>query len=291
MRQWWVLVVPIVLAGCSGSQRSAVPQDTVLQRDARAGQLALSLERPTEAAAQYKAALIRAEARDDANAIGDYGYDLAVAQLAANKPRAALASARLTRTELARRGVAPFPALLLVEAAALYRTGAKWDADRLAMRVEAGNDPAAAARATFLRGLIADEVGNESELRAALGRLGHPSSLEERADADELVARFDTRSGRFAPAASDAAQAVELRRTAMDYRGMARGLAVEAAAVAHEGDVTEAANLYMQAGQSAAAQGDAVSARRWVHRALALDDGPALRQSARQTLAELRGSS
>jgi hypothetical protein len=291
MRQGWILVVPIVLAGCGGGQKPAAPQDTVLQRRAQAAQVALSLERPAEAAVQYKAALIRAKARDDAKAIGDYGYDLAVVQLAANEPRAALASARLTQTELARRGVAAFPALLLVEAVALYRTGAKWDADRLAMRVEAGGDPAAAARATFLRGLIADELGNEADLRAALRRLAHPSSMEERADAQELAARLDMRRGLFAAAASEAAQAVELRRTAMDYRGMARGLAVKAAAVAHEGDIAGAADLYMQAGQSAAAQGDAVSARMWVQRALALNDGPALRDAARQALAELRGRS
>ncbi len=287
MRQALLLAVAVILTGCGGRHQPATPQDTVLQREAEAGQSAFSLERPAEAAAQYKLALLRAEARDDAKAIGDYGYDLAVVQLAANQPREALASARLTQTELTRRGVAAFPALVLVEAVALYRTGARREADRLAAQVEAGGDPAAAARAAFLRGLIADEAGNEAGLEAALARLAHPVSPEERADAYELAARRDIRAGMFAPAASEAAQAVALRRSATDYRGMARGLAVQAEAVERMGDITQAADLYMRAGESAAAQGDAGSAHRWVHQAVSLDDSPALRRAARRALAEL----
>ncbi|MBV8455287.1 MAG: hypothetical protein JO122_01575 [Acetobacteraceae bacterium] len=287
MRRRLLLLVPVILTGCGGRQQPAPPQDSVLRREAEAGRAAFSLERPAEAAAQYKLALLRAEARDDAKAIGDYGYDLAVAQLAANQPREALASARQTETELARRGVAVFPALVLVEAVALYRSGASREADRLAAQVEAGGDPAAAARAAFLRGLIADEAGSEAGLAAALARLAHPVSAEERADAFELAARRDIRAGVFARAASEAAQAVALRRTAMDYRGMARGLAVQAEAIARMGDNVQAADLYMRAGESAAAQGDAGSARRWVHQAVALDDSPALRRTGRRTLAEL----
>jgi hypothetical protein len=287
MRQGLLLLVPVILTGCGGGHQPTTPPDSVLQREAEAGQTAFSLERPAEAAAQYRLALLRAEARDDAKAIGDYGYDLAVAQLAANQPREALASARMTQTELARRGVAAFSALVLVEAVALYRSGASGQADRLAARVDAGGDPAAAARAAFLRGLIADEAGNEAGLEVALARLAHPTSSEESADAYELAARRDIRAAAFAPAASEAAQAVALRRSAMDYRGMARGLAVQAEAVARMGDTTQAADLYLRAGESAAAQGDAGSARRWVHQAVALNDSPALRRAARRALAEL----
>jgi hypothetical protein len=203
MRWMLVLLVVIILAGCGGrSQPAAAPQDTVLQRHAEAAQSALSLEHPADAAAQYKAAFVQAEARDDAKAIGDYGYDLAVAQLAANQPREARASARLTQRELARRGVAAFPALVLTEAVALYRTGARAEADGLAAQVEAGSDPAAAARATFLRGLIADETGDGAGLNAALTRLAHPTSSEDRADVYELTARRDMRARLFARAAA-----------------------------------------------------------------------------------------
>ena len=95
----------------------------MLQRQTHAGQLAFELERNEEAAAQYRTALSRAQARDDPDAIGDMGYNLAVAELRANAPDKALADARATRIELERRGSKPFPALLLAEATALYRTG------------------------------------------------------------------------------------------------------------------------------------------------------------------------
>jgi hypothetical protein len=85
--------------------------DEMLQRQTHAGQLAFELERNEEAAAQYRTALSRAQARDDPDAIGDTGYNLAVAELRANAPDKALADARATRIELERRDSKPFPAL------------------------------------------------------------------------------------------------------------------------------------------------------------------------------------
>ncbi len=282
-------VASAALSGCGSTPpRPAQPQDTVLQRESEAGKLAFSLQRPSEAASQYKEALERAEARDDAGAIGDYGYDLAVADLAANRPRDALAAARKTHIELANRGVAPFPALILAEANALYRLGDIKRADGLAAAVEVGGNPSAAAGAAFLRGLIADESGDQAGLDAALARLAHPADTAESADAFELAARRDLGERKFVRAESEADRAAGLRRTDLDYRGMARALAVEAQAAAAAGDRATAADLFIQAAQSAAAQGDASSARRWLRQALVLADTPMLRQVARQALAELR---
>jgi tetratricopeptide (TPR) repeat protein len=277
-----------LLSGCGGAPAEpARPQDTVLQRASEAGNLAFTLQRPSEAASQYERALERAEARDDAAAIGDYGYDLAVADLAANRPKNALAAVRMTRIELASRGAAPFPALVLAEATALYRLGERKQADSLATDAEAGSDPAAAAGAAFLRGLIADESDDHGGLDAALARLAHPANLEESADAFELAARRDILGGMFVRAKSEAARAADLRRTCLDYRGMARARAVEGKAAEEEGDTETAANLYIQAAQSAAAQGDASSARPWLRQALALANTPTVRNLVRQTLAEL----
>lgn len=285
------LLLPVMLfaAGCGGGRPATKPQDTTLQEARLAGTEAFTLERPKEAAAQYERALARARARDDATAIGDSGYDLAVAQLAANEPNKALGSARLTRTELERRGATSFPALDLVEAAALYRLGAKQDANTLAARVEASNDPNAAARASFLRGLIADETGDVAGLNRALARLSHPASPEQAADADELAARQDLRRGQWVQAIAAAERAANARRSTLDYRGMARALSVAAAAAARAGDRQTAADLYMRAGQSAAAQGDVAIARPWLHQALALGSDPALQRAARQSLASLGG--
>jgi TPR repeat protein len=53
----------------------------------------------------------------------------------------------------------------------------------------------------------------------------------------------------------------------LDYRGMARALSVAANAELRAGNTRAAAELYMRAGQGAAAQGDAESARPWLRRA------------------------
>src|SRR5438477_8594074 len=139
----------------------------MLRRQMHAGQLAFELERNEEAAAQYRTALNRAQARDDADAIGDTGYDLAVAEMRANAPNKALADARATRIELERRGAKPFPALLLAEATALYRAGAAAEADRAAQLIQRGEDADAVAPATFLLGRIAGDRGDEAGLETA----------------------------------------------------------------------------------------------------------------------------
>jgi len=280
-------VVSALLSGCGSTPPAAQPEDTILQRDSDAAKLAFSMQRPEEAAVQYAKAFKQALARDDAGAIGDYGYDLAVANLAANKPKDALAAARLTHTELANRGIAPFPALLLAEASALYRLGDRAQADNLAANVEVGHDPAAAAGAAFLRGVIADESGNQAGVYAALARFAHPANNAESADAFDLAARRDLAARIFPRAESEADHAVDLRRIELDYRGMARALAVEAEAAADAGDRATAAKLYIRAAQSAAAQPDAGSARHWLRQALAQANTPRLRQVVRQTLAEL----
>jgi hypothetical protein len=286
----WQFALPaalLLLAGCGSKPPPDAPEDVTLRQSARAGSSAMALERPAEAVTQYQRALERARARDDAGAIGDYGYNLAVAQLAADRPRDALQTVRTTRLELARRGVASFPALDLAEATALYRLGLKQESDRVAERVAAGNDPAAATRATFLRGLIADEAGNTAGLDAALARLAQTAPGAQSADADELRARHDLRLGALEAASTEAQRAADARRSELDYRGMVRALAVAADADARSGRTQAAADLYMRAGQSAAAQGDADAARRWMRQAMNFATDPGLRQTIRQAMAAL----
>lgn len=278
----------LLVSTCGSAHKSAAPEDTMMQRDAHAADLALSLERPNEAIAQYKLALVRARARDDAVAIGDYGYDLAVAQLAANEPGAALATVRMTRAELARRGTASFAALDLAEATACYRIGDKATADRLASAVAVGSDPVAALRADFLRGLIADETNDVVGLDRAIAHLAVATLPDQQADDAELLARRDLRQGAFKSAAAQAEHAADLRRGTLDYRGMARALAMAAQAEARAGHGGVAADFYMRAGQSAAAQGDVNTARPWLQRAAQLGDDASLHEAARSALAALQ---
>jgi hypothetical protein len=221
----------------------------------------MALDRTQEAIGQYRQAFDRAVARDDYAAIGDYGYNLAVAQLIANRPKEALASIQITHVELARRGPPSFPALDLTEATADYRLRERKRSDSIAAQVEAGVDSASAAGAAFLRGLIADDRADAVGLDDAITRLGQPTSSDQQADLAELLARRDLRQGMFAVAAAKAERAADLRRDILDYRGMARALEVAADAEARAGDRAAAAALHMRAAQSAAAFGKTEPAR------------------------------
>ena len=282
----WALLLPLLLASCGGSapDTNARPTDEMLQRATRAGELAFELERNEEAAAQYRTALNRAQARDDADAIGDTGYDLALAELRANAPDKALADARATRIELERRGAKPFPALLLVEATALYRTGAAAEADREAQRIQQSEDADAVARATFLRGLIADDRADEAGLATASDALSSAKTPPFEADSAELGARLALRRGDEAQAREEAARAADLRQATLDYRGLARALAIEGATAERAGDEITAANLFLRAGRSAAAQSDKSSARVWLSRAMSLAPGRSVGRDATDLL-------
>jgi hypothetical protein len=282
----------LLLAACGGgSSKPAPPSDETLQRETTAGQQAYQMERPDQAIASYQAALTRAQARDDLKAIGDIGFNLAVAELDANDPSRALATARATEQELRRRGATPFPALLLVEATALYRSGSPAEADSLAAQVQAAGDHDTAARATFLRGVIADERGDEARLNAAARGLDKAGAPALQADAAELAARAALRRGDFEAARRSAERTVALRQQTLDYRGLARALALAGKAAARAGDAAAAADFYLRAGRSAAAQGDKPAAGAWLSQAVALAPDPTLRRTAGDLLKGLNSSS
>jgi hypothetical protein len=284
----WPLLLPALLAGCGGDPSpSGPPPDETLQRATRAGRLAYDLERPEEAVASYRTALTRAQERDDLGAIGDIGYNLAVAELGANLADRALADARATRAELERRGTKPSPALLLAEATALYRLHSVAQADALAARIAAAGDAEAAARATFLRGLIADEKNDTERLAAALRALATPTQPSLQADAAELAARLALRHGDAARARQEAVRAAQLRQDTLDYRGLARALAVAGEAARRTGDNAAAADFLLRAGRSALAQADKDSARPWLKAAIALAPKSVIAAAATDLLQKL----
>jgi hypothetical protein len=283
------LLLALLLAGCGGSSPStlAQPEDETLQRETRAGDLAFALERPEEAIARYQAALTRAQARDDVVAIGDLGYDLAVTELRADAPERALAVARETRAEFERRKLTPFPALLLAEATALYRLGRIEEADAAASRAQNGADAQTSARAIFLRGLMADQRGDSTALAAAIEALRPSDEPSLQADASELAARLALRRGDPGRARAEAEHAAALRQTAIDYRGLARALALAGESAKQSGDAAASAAFFLRAGQSAVAQHDTVSARPWLEAAVALANHQPVGDAAQALLRDL----
>jgi hypothetical protein len=283
---FWLALPLLAACGSTPPPAPPPPPDETLGRAARAGRLALELDRPAEAARLYGMALNRARERDDAAAIGDAGIGLAAAQLARPSPAAALATAREVQAELLRRN-APIPdALRLVEALALYRAGDLAGAEEVAAGIGT-EDADVALRAWFLRGLIAAARNDQAGLATARAALGTPERRAFRADARELAAAAALAEGNPAEARRLATEAATLRREGLDYRGLARALALEAEAARRQGEIRIAADLLLRAGRSAASRQEFIEARRWLQQAEALAQqarAPDIAHAARSTL-------
>jgi hypothetical protein len=262
----------MVLAACSSSPKQN-PEDETLARFEHAGAIALDQEEPSQAATQFRTALARARTRDDAQAIADTGFNLAAAELAQGRPRDAINTAHELQLELARRGMVD-PGFDLILAVALFRLHDLAGADRIAAGLTTDHDVARANAAWFLRGLIADAHNDRAGLQRAVSSL---TPAADPGDVAELQARLSHN-------AALALQAADLRRNKLDYRGMARDLAL-AAQLTPSGP--EAADLYLRAGRSAAAQGDTADARIWLGNARKLAVDIALRSDVEQALHKL----
>ena len=277
------LAILLALASCHG-QPPSPPDDEALQQAAHAGREALNFDHPNQAVTQYRHAFSLALARDDAGAIGDLGYDLAVAQLAAGHAAPALATVLRTRDALRARDSPGFAGLDLVQAAALHHLGADRQADTLAALAQ--SDPVTRVQASRLRGRIAASHGDQAGLSAAIAALGRPKhpSPDWQSGHDELSARLDLLRGDDTRAAASAESAAAIQRTQLDYRDMASSLALAALATRRGGNAQAAADLYLQAGESAAARGDRAAARPWLEQAQVPGASPATAQAARTIL-------
>lgn len=258
-----ILLAALLGAGCGGTPPPE-PPDPTLARQTRTAMLAWQQDRPAQAAALFRDALRRAYARDDIDAIADLAASLAASELRLGNAEAARDTAAAARTEVARRGATLPAELPLAEAAARWRLGDAAGALALTRTITEGE---AGARARFIEGLVAADARDATALAAAQAALA-PSDLPDlAADRSELAGRAALLAADPAAARAALLRAAALRQDARNYPGMARALALAAEAATREGGAAEAADLWLRAGRSAAADGDARSAARWLDQA------------------------
>jgi len=226
-----------------------------------AGRSAFDLDRLEQAEAQYRDAYRWALVRDDAGAVRDAGYDLAVVQLREDKARDARATLATAEGDLRRRGAGVPDEFRLVQAGALIRTGADDAAIEAVRPALRSGDPAVTERAAYLMGVAADSGARVDVLTQAVGLVGGGMSRLVRADAAELGARAALRRGDAAAAYREAGEAVALRRELLAYRDMRRALEVQARAAQALGRGDEAEALLGRVEQSARGFGQGASVR------------------------------
>lgn len=258
-------LMALALSACGGSSADpGPPPDNRLDQANRAGTQALTMDMPSLAVREYKTALARAYERDDADAIADVSYNLALAQMKAGDAKGALATLGTARADLDRRRAAVPAELFLVQAAAAYRSGDRAGAETAAREAlsRPAKDPDTGPRAWFIRGLVAADRGDGAALAQAIAALPPPPAKQAdlQADRQELQGRATLIGGRAAEAQALLEQAATNRQQALDYRGMARALAMAGDAALRSNNAAQAADLMLRAGRSALLQGDNATA-------------------------------
>jgi hypothetical protein len=268
-----VIVLPAIvlsLVACGGgTSEPDPPSDRRLELANQAGMRALANLQPAEAVKQYRQALTLAYERDDGAAIGDIGYNLALAQLRAGSVDDAAGTVRETRAELERRRQPPPAELFLVQAAIAYRRGAADEALAAVQEVLARSprDSQTATRAWYIRGAVAADRGDGQSLAQAVAAIPASAHPDQEADRLELAGRAALLSGEADTAMTSFEQAADQRRLALDYRGMTRALSFCGEAALSLGRRTDASVYFLRAGRSAMLQGDAQTGRTLLWRA------------------------
>lgn len=260
------LLLSLLLIGCSSTPESQ--PDTERETLDRSARLAFSLGQYAQAATLYQAALNQALLEDDAAAIIDARFNLALSQSYVGQYDAALAQVAQADAERVRRDLGPDLELQLLHATIHYRAGridqARAQIDPLL--ADPASLPATATKANFLAALIAADRNDSDGMRHHLAAL--PSSDQPGGQADRLEIQ-----GRLAGLESDPDralglldEAVRLRSLDRDFRGMVRVLVAAGVLAEQAGRDELAAGYFLRAGRSAAQRADPES-RAWLEHA------------------------
>ena len=265
-------VAVLTLSGCGSSppKQTGAARDQDLERFNRAARLAFDKGRLRQAAGFYRKALDRAYLRDDTAAILDAQYNLAICLMNLQSYEEALVVAQSANTEIALTDQGNSPDFLLLEATIHQRRGDLDEAWHTTDQILSASTQAASvikSKTHFLRGLIASEQGDIDQLRAAIAALGQPEQPRLRGDRQELLGHLAMAEQNPDIAMEAFDEAANLRREALDYRGMVRVLALAGTASEKAEGTREASIRYLRAGRSAMFQGLFDDALKWLNRA------------------------
>ena len=290
-----IAVALLISVGCVSQQTTpqGPPVDKDLERTNQAARIAFENGHIQQAAKLYRQALERAYLRDDLAATVDARYNLAVCLTLLQLNQEALELIIQTREELTSARQSLPTDILLLEATILYRLSRSQEAWQLTEEILKGTDKipnAVRSKTHFLRGLIANERSDLTQLRKEIASLTNSKSLAIRADREELVGHLGLAERRWNEAALAFDEAAALRRQVLDYRGMVTALAKAGEAYEQAERLVPASRRYLRAGQSAALQDNPDQAQIWLTRAAQLaeqggDDN--IVQEARHQLAKL----
>ncbi len=259
MRRFLIVLALLAHVGCATSP-TVPPQDQELSRTSDLARAAFEDGAVARALDLYRKALTRATAMDDAPAIGNAAYNLALCQILLGQLEQASAALAEARAACQRSGSNPADVLLL-EATVAQRQGRLEQALSLADQVRAASpDENDLFQATLLKGTIACQQDDPAGARTALVEADkhHVADAALLAARERLAGNILLLEGNPAEAAAAFDRAVALFRTAKHYRDMALALRRAGEAYQQAGDTRCAEDRLWRARRSLAAQGEKV---------------------------------
>lgn len=272
-----LLAVVMIAAGCSCLGRTAAgpPVDENLEQVNRAARLAFEKRRTDQAADLYRKALDRAFVRNDAAAILDAQYNLAVCLMQSGKYSQALDLIGQAHYELSHAGLDAPLDLHLLHATVLYRIGASsesWKVTEIIIDSRKSARPIILNKAYCLQARIAADAKDAALLRETLVKIDDAVDDSLRADKAELTGRLAMIEARWDQATAALDEAADLRRRILEYHRMVIALALSAKACENAGRPAAAAWRYLQAGRSAALANNASGAEQMLNSAIRLSE-------------------
>lgn len=248
-----VLLTAGMLAGCFGGG-----DDTKGWNDPRykstmdVGNSIFSLEHIKPARQQYAAALDRAFMANNAQAIHDAGFNLALSELRLKAFQECLATVQKVTQALTVRGwtEAQQADLHLIRASVFYEQK-QWQASSTEADVAKHSvDGDIQAESYALAGLDAAELQDRARLEDAIAHLSKSRDARDQTNLRELIVYRELMDQQWQRAADDARILVQNREEALNYDSMRRALRLQAQALRALGQEEAARNLLQQAADS-----------------------------------------